>query len=367
MAKFKPEAINIRTALDDQGSFLGIDRIVGESLKDFKRRLLEVNINLASSTYMGLINGITRELGLTQQRAFRVELKAIETNNVSSGTVSLTKRVLTDSSKTFAADSLIGLGLEINKNIYKIIANTSTAIQVASGDLRKFDGYSGSYRVVAYNPFIKIDGNALYLYRDYFSEANAKLDAKIPIRHTNTFISDIAAAVNNSTYFSATSIVDSSDTIFAKTLERQQSIITVPNENIPSARNFKLEHNRLIESSIRFSEGAVFKAESTEDLVSSQLGNYYVDTGEGFVIVNGIPSGRGTASYMYSKIPFDVVYSPIVINNFKDDAAQEFLFSQKEQKLYSSEADKFTTALPGPDMTEFIFELLNVTPLFWGE
>lgn len=50
--------------LDSQGLFLGLSRISEERNQSYKARLLDVFVNRASSTYQGLIYGITRELGL---------------------------------------------------------------------------------------------------------------------------------------------------------------------------------------------------------------------------------------------------------------------------------------------------------------
>lgn len=50
---------------DEHGLLLGTERLPGEKNWEYKRRLLDVFSNRANSTYRGLINGITRELGLS--------------------------------------------------------------------------------------------------------------------------------------------------------------------------------------------------------------------------------------------------------------------------------------------------------------
>ncbi len=50
---------------DDLGMLVGLARLPNESAIDFKYRLLDVYSNRANSTYTGLVNGITRELGLS--------------------------------------------------------------------------------------------------------------------------------------------------------------------------------------------------------------------------------------------------------------------------------------------------------------
>lgn len=49
---------------DRHGLILNLPRLRGERNTDYKWRLFDVFVNRASSTYRGLINGITRELGL---------------------------------------------------------------------------------------------------------------------------------------------------------------------------------------------------------------------------------------------------------------------------------------------------------------
>jgi hypothetical protein len=58
-----PALHQVYNAFDEQGILLGLPRISTESNKVYKRRLLDVLVNKADSTYQGLINGITRELG----------------------------------------------------------------------------------------------------------------------------------------------------------------------------------------------------------------------------------------------------------------------------------------------------------------
>jgi len=58
---------------DRHGLLLGLTRLYGEKNPEYKRRLLDVFVRRASSTYLGLIYGITRELGLELFNAIEVE------------------------------------------------------------------------------------------------------------------------------------------------------------------------------------------------------------------------------------------------------------------------------------------------------
>lgn len=59
-----PEGRSTFNEFDSYGLLLGLERLPGERNASYKKRLLDVYVHRASSTYTGLINGITRELGL---------------------------------------------------------------------------------------------------------------------------------------------------------------------------------------------------------------------------------------------------------------------------------------------------------------
>ena len=54
MPKFNLEPVVIRTALDEVGSLLNVDRIPGEDLSIYARRILSTYSLRSSSTYQGL-------------------------------------------------------------------------------------------------------------------------------------------------------------------------------------------------------------------------------------------------------------------------------------------------------------------------
>lgn len=63
-----PDVYNIWNCFDEFGLLLGLPRIPGEKNRAYKARLLDVYTNPANSTYSGLINGISRELGIASSR-----------------------------------------------------------------------------------------------------------------------------------------------------------------------------------------------------------------------------------------------------------------------------------------------------------
>lgn len=69
-----PVATSVFNELDYHGSLLGFQRLPEERNADYKKRLLDVYVHRANSTYTGLINGITRELGLDFFNPIRITL-----------------------------------------------------------------------------------------------------------------------------------------------------------------------------------------------------------------------------------------------------------------------------------------------------
>lgn len=57
---------------DRHGLLLDLVRLSGEKNKTYKRRLLDVHVKRASSAYLGLIYGITRELGFSITKALTI-------------------------------------------------------------------------------------------------------------------------------------------------------------------------------------------------------------------------------------------------------------------------------------------------------
>lgn len=59
-----PEIYNVWNAFDEMGMLVTLDRIRGEKNKAYKKRILDVYENPGNSTYAGLINAISREIGI---------------------------------------------------------------------------------------------------------------------------------------------------------------------------------------------------------------------------------------------------------------------------------------------------------------
>lgn len=66
---------------DEHGLLLGLPRLRGENNVSYKRRLLDVFVHRANSTYNGLIYGMTRDLGLELFYAIHINPKLLPSGN----------------------------------------------------------------------------------------------------------------------------------------------------------------------------------------------------------------------------------------------------------------------------------------------
>ena len=67
-----PTAKSINNTFDYMGMLVGLNRLPGERNATYRGRLADVHVNQAGAHYTGLINGITRELGLAQYDAITI-------------------------------------------------------------------------------------------------------------------------------------------------------------------------------------------------------------------------------------------------------------------------------------------------------
>lgn len=70
-----PERRSVWNQFDEHGLIGSLKRLAGENNSSFRRRILDTFINQANSSYRGLINGITRELGLSLFQPIQINPK----------------------------------------------------------------------------------------------------------------------------------------------------------------------------------------------------------------------------------------------------------------------------------------------------
>lgn len=431
---FKPEATIVRTPLDEIGSLLNVDRIPAEDLKDYAERLYSTYVRRSSSTYDGLLNGINRALGLSEEEVIEVRYRAIMQGAIDGTSVVATINSLEDTltyagtvdginviavggtfvdslatwtpdrlkgmtliigSDTFEILSntatqarvdgdltnyvgqpysialaledniLNGLALRVDGRIYKIASNTANKLYINSGDLTKI--VDKNYEITAYNPKVEVSASKLYLYKEYINEDNFQLEAQIDLRDDFKFHTGIVSRLNTLYYFEADNLMEYKDRILNVSFRKQSSEHIISREIVPAAKFFRLKNPNLKEGSVAFSESSVFLREVDEDQVSQAAGNYTVEHRSGSVLVNTMPSGTKTVSYIWNEFPYRLVSSPAVVNAMVDEEVKDFLFSQVEMRLYDNEKNKTVPSQPTGDMLEYIAELLRVKPQTWGD
>jgi hypothetical protein len=75
-----PKPVHRLNEYDEHGSLVSLVRNRGETNWSYKRRIADVFVNVANSSYRGLVNGVTRELGLNLLEAIDINPK-VDSNN----------------------------------------------------------------------------------------------------------------------------------------------------------------------------------------------------------------------------------------------------------------------------------------------
>jgi hypothetical protein len=193
MPKYTPEAIIVRTAVDEIGSLLNVDRIPGENLADYAERIFSTYVKRSSSSYEGLINGINRGLGLSEEDTLRVSLKSVihgqqddpnvtitqnsvqdttqYTNTIDGSTVTATGTRLFDSTQAWEVNRLRGFKLIINSDQYTIVSNTENEVFIKDAEMSGLIGQT--YTIKLNFEENELNGLALRIHnRSYRIESN---------------------------------------------------------------------------------------------------------------------------------------------------------------------------------------------------
>lgn len=263
-----------------------------------------------------------------------------------------------------ADNSLTGLALRVDGHIYKIAENTNNTIYINSGNL--LNTVDKDYIITAFNPKVEVTASKMYLYKEYINENNFQLDLEIDLRKDFKYHKGIVAEINKSYYFEAVDLTAHKDRYLSISLRKQSSEHIVTREIVPAARYFRLQNANIKEGSVSFSESSIFLREVNQDAVPQAKGNYWIEYQSGAVLVNTLPSGTKTASYIWNEFPYKVTYSPAIVNGMADEEVKDYLFSQVEMRLYENPKERFVPSHPTSDMLEYIAELLQVKPQTWG-
>ena len=255
---------NIFNELDEIGLLLGQPRILGEKNATYKQRLAKVFSERASSTYRGLINGVTRGLGLSMFDA--IEIEPVEVGG------------------EFVATNPGVIISEAYVYLYEDIGAGEEGLDI------RIDRYEKT-------------GNAFNL-------------------------SDLIERINESDYFTASLSSGTDGYTRSMTIVNQKSHVQIPSETIHSSTKFQFENQNLVIGTVFFSDRIRFLTEVAADTNVIRSGQYHIDYKKGVVTVFDIPAPNTTVRYEYLRIPMVCKASPVIIHNMQSPDFKVKMFEQ---------------------------------------
>jgi len=250
---------------------LGLPRIHGEKNTDYRKRLWDVYVRRANATQDGLINGITRELGLKQFEALTISYNGPSTN----------------SPRVIVHDTEIELYSNWNLIDESISPNA-------------------------------MDGDPI----DIFTETS---DAY--------YIGGLVEAINSSEYFIASIENNVSEKALSACLVDQDSRKWQESEALkPLYRNI-LQYKNIVPGTVTFSSNGkdVFYSHVSSEADVISAGKYYVDYENGMLISYSLPAKNIICRYMYDELPITLMASPVVLHEFGSSYFRSKVFEQVMQ------------------------------------
>ena len=271
MATYTPEVYHVHNEFDSLGILLDLQRLSGEDNASYKRRLMDVFAHRANATKLGLIHGITRELGLDIYHAMTIT-PVLDSEGETVGT---NPAVVFDETKCYVySDYTLGEdGLEATLDRYE---PTGSSIY--------------------------------YTYSQLLTGIAA----------TGIFACSIKQGVDESTR--AMSIFD------------QSSIKTIDTEDISSSGSIvNLSNRNLLSNYVSISSDNLKERVSSQALLLRK-GQYYIDYSNGIIYTTEVPSPGSVIRYKYREDNFKVWASPVIIHNLQSDDFGTKMFEQIESE-----------------------------------
>ncbi len=259
-----PELHQVFNELDRFGLLLGLQRLEEERNAEYKQRLLDVFVNRASSTYRGLINGITRELGLSIREIFTVS-------------------PVRDTDGVPIADA--------------------PAIVFQDTKCKIYSDYT-------------LGDDGLITTLDRFE-----------VGDTYT-IQGVMTAIEATGLFICSPILSDRLGDRAMTIFNQSTINTVISEELDTAgARIKLKNRRLLSNSLVVRSSNLRERVSTQAELR-RPGQYYVDMEEGILYCTSSPAPGSVVRYQYRNDTYRVLASPVIIHNIQSTDFRSKMFDQ---------------------------------------
>jgi len=268
---------NIVNSLDEFGVLLGLSRLPGEKNSEYRTRLWDVYIHRGGAHEIGLINGITRELGL-------LPFETIKLTSINQ---------TTNRPRVIVKDTLIDL-----------YSNWSSIDET-------------------------LDENILELSIDIYTKTKESYTLAGLVDYINS----------NSLVFSAELIEGTNGELLSATIFNQDSCVTYDYELLYPQRRNKIQNEKLVPGSVQFSPDGMYVFSTHVDTEADVLseGDYYIDYMNGVIVSFSVPGINTTCRYMYDNLPLTLLASPVVLHQFGSDNYQDHIFVQVEQEDGSTE------------------------------
>jgi len=289
--------------LDEMGLLLDLERLPGERNHEYRERLFRVFTRRTDSTYQGLLNGITYELGLEFDDVLTLTF---------TGSSDLQPRAI-----------------------------------VQDGILTLYSDYTDDDNYV----IIQIQSEPQLNLRQEDANELAEL---IPL-------------INGTGVFSAALVEDPPPVEWSYCLVNFDTNVWINDEVVPSSTRFTLAHTLINDGMFFFGERKVFQTLQTSESALSNPGDFYVNLTTGEVVTTSIPSGEGTVRYQYRDLPKTLEASPVSLGYIGSRDLQRYFFTQLEVRLFDSPLERFINNIPNEEGVDIINELFRASKNYWGK
>lgn len=268
MAEFTglvPERFEAFNEFDRLGVLLGLPRLRGEENPEYKVRLFDVFTNRSDSTYRGLINGITREIGLSITEVMDI------------------RPVVHPDGTLFGKNPAV----EFKETKCFVYSDINDSV---SGLAATFDRF-------------EIDENAYTLQQ-------------------------LAAAISSTGYFKATLLEDTDPTDRSMTIFNQSTTTLVPAEDVAIVGSkIRFQNSNLVEGTVSLQSLNLVERVDTE-LELTKPGRYFIDLERGVLLAQEAPSLGSVIRYKFRNDEFLAKASPVIIHNMQSDDFKTKMFEQ---------------------------------------